>query len=199
MTQGAGKPIPLPPTARFRTHLAWLTIIFACGAIIGGVGGSILTRQRMLAILRNPQQVPDRIVPLIRSELVLNAQQAAQVEEIVRQRYANIELLRADVYPSQREEFTAMSEDIARLLNEQQQAAWTALLSTVEQHYLPREPPGPPIDLIFLRFDANNDNILTQDEIPSRMWRRLGMADGDGDGKVTRDEFLNAASGRSAG
>lgn len=177
----------------------WLAIVFACGAIIGGVVGSVLSRQRMLAVLRNPQQVPDRIVPLIRSELALNDNQTAQVEEIVRQRYANIELLRAEVYPSQRAEFTGMYEDVLPLLNEQQQAAWTALRKTVEQHYLPREPPGPPIDLIFLRFDANNDNTLTQDEIPPRMWLRLGMADGDGDGKVTRDEFVNAASERSAG
>lgn len=197
MTDDANNAMPLPPKGKLKTHLVWLALVFACGIIVGGAGGSILTRQRMLAIMRNPEQVPDRIVPLIRSELALDDQQAAQVEEIVRRRYANIESLRAEVYPSQREEFTAMYNDVAFLLNEHQQVTWTALCNTVEQRYLPREPAGPPIDLIFFRFDANDDDILSEDEIPPRMWLRLGMADEDGDGRVTRDEFVNASNGKA--
>ncbi|MCA9175332.1 MAG: hypothetical protein KDB14_12685 [Planctomycetales bacterium] len=148
----------------------------------------------MLAMLRNPGQVPDRIMPLIQSKLALDDKQAVQIREIVRQRYAYMELLRAEVYPSQREEFTAMHDDVAPLLNEQQQIAWTALCRTVEQRYLPQQPLGPPIDLIFFRFDVNEDNVLSEGEIPPRMWLRLSMADGDGDGNVTRDEFANAAA-----
>ena len=90
-----------------------------------------------------------------------------------------------------------MYNDVAPLLNEQQQVAWTALCNTVEQRYLPREPAGPPIDLIFFRFDANDDDILSEDEIPPRMWLRLSMADENGDGRVTRDEFVNASNGKA--
>ncbi len=197
MIKEANNAMPLSATGSFRIRLILFAVVFACGAIVGGVGGSLLTRQRMLAFLRNPEQVPDRIVPLIQSELGLNSEQAAQVEEIVRQRYARIESLRAEVYPSQREEFAAMYKDVVPLLNEQQQRAWTELRNTVEQHYLPREPPGPPIDLIFFRFDANDDNILKEDEIPPRMWLRLGTADVDRNGMVTREEFMNAAPNRT--
>ena len=177
------KPVVQP--RKRRTPKVWLTLIFVSGIVVGGVGGSLVTQHRMLAMLRSPAQVPDRIMPQIRSRLRLDAKQAAQVEEIVRQRYANIESLRAEVYPEQREEFSAMHDDVAPLLDEQQKVAWNALCQTVEERYLPRKPAGPPIDLIFWRFDANDDNILSQEEVPPRMWLRLSMADEDGNGNVT--------------
>jgi hypothetical protein len=194
MTEKNNTPLPLPPARRASTHLFWLLVVFTCGAIIGAVGGSLLTRQRMLAIMRNPEQIPDRIMAQIRSELALDEQQATQIQKIVRQRYANMELLRADVYSSQRDEFTAMYNDVALLLNDAQKIAWTELCQTVEQRYLPRKPSGPPIDLIVFRFDANDDNILSEDEIPPRMWLRLSKADENGDGSITRDEFVNTAA-----
>ncbi|MFM7113836.1 MAG: EF-hand domain-containing protein, partial [Planctomycetota bacterium] len=64
---------------------------------------------------------------------------------------------------------------------------------TVEQRYLPARPLGPPpADLIFDRFDADSDGALTADEVPAGMWLRLRMADQNGDGKVTREEYLKA-------
>lgn len=196
MTENANNAVPLSSAGNLTTPAIWLALVFACGAIVGGVGGNILTRHRMLTILRNPGQSPDRIMPLIRSKLALSNEQAEQIKEIIRQRYANMELLRAEIYPRQREEFTAMRDDVAPLLNEQQQAAWAALCNMVEQRYLPREPAGPPIDLIFFRFDANDDDILSEDEIPPRMWTRLSIADKDEDGDVTRDEFANSTPNR---
>ena len=70
----------------------------------------------------------------------------------------------------------------------------------VEKRYLPTKPMGPPIDLIFFRFDSNDDGVLTQDEIPPRMWLRVRLADQNGDGKVTVPEVLSglARGGQTA-
>ncbi len=50
------------------------------------------------------------------------------------------------------------------------------------------------VDSLFERFDANMDELLTEDEVPSRLWNRWSDAvvDSDDDGAVSADE-LNAA------
>jgi len=47
----------------------------------------------------------------------------------------------------------------------------------------------PSFDRLLDAFDANDDEVLAKDEVPSRVWERLSQADADGDGSVTREEF----------
>jgi len=42
------------------------------------------------------------------------------------------------------------------------------------------------------RFDKNKDGQLSQDEVPAKVWERLGKADADGNGVVTKEEFMAA-------
>ena len=195
MTEKPADPVTPPPTTtRHRwPRLLMLLLIFVCGGIVGAVGGSVWMRERMIAMMQHPEQVPDRILPRIRSELALTDDQARRVEEIVRRRHSLMESLRAETYPKQMTEFKAMHKEVADILTPEQQGKWAALCDSVEQRYLPARPVGPPpADLLFYRFDANNDGALTEDEVPPGMWRRLRLADKDGDGKVTREEYLNA-------
>ena len=54
----------------------------------------------------------------------------------------------------------------------------------------PRGPGGKPsFDRLLEAFDANNDEALSKDEVPGRVWTRLSRADADGNGLVTRQEF----------
>ena len=56
----------------------------------------------------------------------------------------------------------------------------------------PRGPGkgGPPsFDTLLNAFDANGDGKLSKDEVPPRVWMRLGQADANGDGVVTQAEF----------
>ena len=54
----------------------------------------------------------------------------------------------------------------------------------------PRGPGGKPsFDRLLEAFDANDNEALTEDEVPGRVWVRLSKADADGDGSVTRAEF----------
>lgn len=86
-----------------------------------------------------------------------------------------------------------MHTEVAELLSPEQRGKWSALCDSVERRYLPIRPAGPPpADLIFYRFDANQDGALAEEEVPPGMWLRLRLADDDGDGKVTQAEFLSA-------
>lgn len=185
--------VPPPPTVRRWPRFVMLGLIFFCGSVVGAVIGGFWMRERMIAMMQHPEQVPNRILPRIRAELALSDDQAQQVEAVVRKRHAVMEALRAESYPRQLAEFKAMQSEIAELLSPEQRRRWATLCETVEQRYLPARPAGPPpADLIFDHFDANNDGALKDDEVPTGMWRRLRMADQNGDGTVTREEYLKA-------
>lgn len=189
----ADKVPPPPPIGRRWPRYVLLLCVFLCGGIVGAVGGGYGMRERMIAMIQNPEQVPDRILPRIRAELVLSEDQSRQVEEIVRRRHSAMEAHRAESYPRQLAEFKAMHDEVADLLSTEQREKWLSLCDTVERRYLPQRPVGPPpADLIFFRFDTNHDSAITEDEVPAGMWRRLRLADLNGDGKVTREEYLKA-------
>lgn len=194
MTEKPGESVVPPPLAVRRwPRFVMLGLIFFCGSVVGVAIGGYWMRERMIKVMQHPEQVPNRILPRIRAELALSDDQAQHVEAVVRKRHAAMEALRAESYPRQLAEFKAMQSEIADLLSPEQRRQWATLCENIEKRYLPASPTGPPpADLIFDRFDANNDGALKDDEVPLGMWRRLRMADQNGDGKVTRDEYLKA-------
>ena len=50
---------------------------------------------------------------------------------------------------------------------------------------------------MFDRLDSNSDGKLTADELPERAKRMMKQIDADGDGVVTRAEFMAGAPNRS--
>lgn len=49
---------------------------------------------------------------------------------------------------------------------------------------------GPRPFMLFRIFDANDDDALSEDEVPAPVWSRLSAADADEDGAVTREELI---------
>jgi Ca2+-binding EF-hand superfamily protein len=56
------------------------------------------------------------------------------------------------------------------------------------ENFHPRRPRGPHVDL-FAEFDANEDGLLTEDELTEELWTRISAADADGDGAVSIAEL----------
>ena len=58
------------------------------------------------------------------------------------------------------------------------------------------QPAGPNPEILFNRLDANHDGFITQDELPPGMpemfKQLLFLADGNGDGKITKEELTAA-------
>lgn len=129
-----------PPSSHWWRRVALMMVIFLSGAIVGVVGGGFVARQQMLFMLRHPEQVPDRILPGIRSRLSLNDEQTSQVDTIVRRRHAAMEVARSKCYPELVAEFQGMCTDIAEVLSPKQRASWDELSELVKQRYLPAPP-----------------------------------------------------------
>ncbi len=52
---------------------------------------------------------------------------------------------------------------------------------------------------VFKRFDANRDGSLQKSEVPERVWKRIGVADANGDQAISKVEFDQAhAQGKLA-
>ncbi len=49
---------------------------------------------------------------------------------------------------------------------------------------------GPRPFMLFYIFDSDEDDALTEDEVPAPVWSRLSVADLDDDGAVTREEIM---------
>ena len=150
-------------------------------------------RDRMNFMIRHPQQVMDRLFPQLQSELGLNDEQARKVEEIMRQRYASMESVRAEFVPKQMAEFEVLSNEVAQILNPEQKSKWSIIISRAEKRHMPVSPENMPApDMIFGRLDVNKDGSLTEAEVPPLAWKKIRIADKDKDGKVTLSEYQNA-------
>ncbi|MBN1609164.1 MAG: hypothetical protein JW940_21220 [Polyangiaceae bacterium] len=55
-----------------------------------------------------------------------------------------------------------------------------------------RAGQGKPGERPFQRFDTNSDGKLEKSEVPDFVWERIGVADANGDGAVTKDEIKAA-------
>jgi hypothetical protein len=55
---------------------------------------------------------------------------------------------------------------------------------------------GPGLDMLMKRFDKNEDGQLAKDEVPELLWQRMGRADADGDGALTKEELEKARPDR---
>ncbi len=62
---------------------------------------------------------------------------------------------------------------------------------------------GPPgfirVQIMFALFDANQDNALSEEEVPGPVWNRMSEADTNEDGLATREEFKQLAASRLFG
>jgi hypothetical protein len=183
---------PLHAPRRWKLLLLLLGI-FLCGGVVGGAVSRLIVRNQMLSTMRNPGEVPNRIVPMVIHSLDLTGERARQVEALIRNHYRQMEVLRAQTYPQQIAEFESMCTAINKHLDESQQHTWAELTAVMRERYLPVAPVRiPPSDFLFSTFDANHDESLDESEVPPRMWRHLRNADTDSDGVVSRPEFESA-------
>ena len=137
--------VPLPqPGPRRWPRFVLMGLIFLSGGVVGAVVSRIVTQKMILAMLKHPERVPDRILPRLNSSLQLTTEQSQLVDEIVRRRHRSMESIRAKSYPETLAEFKAMRSEIANILTVEQRKHWNALSHVVEERYLPA-PPTPEL------------------------------------------------------
>jgi hypothetical protein len=182
-----------PGGQRSWSRILMLSVIFLSGGIVGFAAGGYWMRDRMNFMIRHPQQVMDRLFPQLQSELGLNDEQARKVEEIMRQRYASMESVRAEFVPKQMAQFEVLNNEVAQILNPEQKSKWSKIVRGAEKRHMPVSSENMPgADMIFNRLDVNKDGSLTEAEVPPLAWQKIKIADKDKDGKVTLLEYQSA-------
>ena len=125
-------------------RLLIMCLIFLSGLIVGAVSSRIVTRSQMIAMLKNPEKIPDRILPRLKSSLKLTEPQYEAISLIVREHHREMEELRAQSYPGLLLEFKDMRNEVAEHLSPEQKKTWESLASMVEGSYLPSPPKIVP-------------------------------------------------------
>ena len=116
--------------------LAFVTV-FICGIVLGGVGGAMWMRGRILSFTQNPNQIADRVLARIQAQISLKPTQYDKVAEVVRRNYALMNELRAKSQEKQVMQFHQMKTEVGDLLTNEQRIEWNVLCDSVESRYLP--------------------------------------------------------------
>ena len=130
-------PVPLSPHRWLRWAL--LLVIFGAGVALGAAGSVLLIRERLATALRQPEQIPDRVIPILRHRLSLTDEQAEHVTAIVRRRHAALEDIRSDFTPRVAVELHMLRTEVDAVLTPEQKQRWANWCQRVEEH-LPAAP-----------------------------------------------------------
>ncbi len=119
----------LPPMRRWKS---WQLValgagIFVCGVLVGSFATAGMMHRFMVKGLRNPDQVPVRMVERMRSHLDLTDEQAEKVLAILKGKHETM----ARTF---RETFASAHEEVRELLNEEQAAKWDEKVARMRAH-----------------------------------------------------------------
>ena len=142
--KAARQPLPRPRRPR-----RWLTVllgvvIFVCGAVIGSAATLLIVRDRVLHMLRHPDEAPARITARLRRKLRLSDEQAEQVEAILARRQAALQEIRCKVQPTVERHLDAARDEIAAVLTPEQAETWHAHFTRLRDTWVPPLPPQDP-------------------------------------------------------
>lgn len=147
MTDLTNLSLPPDPPAQSspRRWLKWalLVVIFVAGAAVGAAGSALLIRWRIAAVLSQPEQIPDRVVPILRHRLSLTDEQTEQVAAIVRRRYTALEEVRSEFTPRVVTELRLLRREVDAVLSPDQKQRWATWCQRVEEHLPSIAVPNP--------------------------------------------------------
>ena len=126
--------IPAPRSSRRWMNWLLLVAIFGSGAVIGALIAVRVVRLQVASVLNHPEQIPDRVLPILRYRLDLDDQQAEQVAVIVKQRHAALEALRAEFSPRVAVELRQLRTEVDAVLKPDQRTRWDLWCRRVESH-----------------------------------------------------------------
>ncbi len=99
-------------------------VILVCGIMIGSAGTVFVARRAMLHAVRHPEEMPRRAATRLASRLDLTDEQRARIEGILRTRLRKLGEIRDRLRPHMDRELDALREEIADVLDENQERRW---------------------------------------------------------------------------
>ena len=138
----ATSPVSTPTPARSLLSRRWfnwllLVVIFGAGVLIGALVAVRVVRMQVASVLSHPEQIPDRVMPILRHRLDLDEEQAVKIAAMVKQRHAALEDLRAEYSPRVAIELQQLRRDVESVLKPEQRTHWDAWCRRIEANLPP--------------------------------------------------------------
>lgn len=138
----ATSPVSTPTPARSLLSRRWfnwllLVVIFGAGVLIGALVAVRVVRMQVASVLSHPEQIPDRVMPILRHRLDLDEEQAVKIAAMVKQRHAALEDLRAEYSPRVAIELQQLRRDVDSVLKPEQRTHWDAWCRRIEANLPP--------------------------------------------------------------
>jgi alkylated DNA repair dioxygenase AlkB len=136
----------LQPRRRWRTILFAL-LVFIAGMATGGAVTIVSVVHHVREAIHHPERAPERVAKMLKHRLALNETQTAQVQEIARQRQAELESIRREAQPRVMSQLDLFRDQVSHVLDDKQKVRWQAEYRQILENWLPPMPPLPPADL----------------------------------------------------
>lgn len=149
------EPVKLPKRRRWLVVLI-AVLIFVSGLIVGAGGATFAIIRHAQQRMRHPEYMPERTVNFLRWKLGLTDEQAAKIEQILREGQAGFQSIRRDFEPRVDAELERARVRISAVLTPEQQKKWEEIYSWACRRWMPghdggrerpdrrHHPKGPP-------------------------------------------------------
>lgn len=132
-----------------RRTLSWwvqifvLLVVFIAGGAVGAMIATKVIHSRMEYYRHHAEALPQDILPRLQRRLALTDEQTEQVQEIIHRRHPIMIESRRQGAQTMLNEFRSMEDEIARVLDANQQTLWRDIAASVRERFLPPPPGGP--------------------------------------------------------
>ena len=138
---------PITPRRPRRWKLVLLcSLIFFCGIVTGSGLTIHVIHDRMSGVMKEPEKLTEMVTEFLTYRLNLREDQEDQVSSIIAERYTTIMELRQENIPKIRLELDAIKEEVAVVLDEEQEALWLRRFDRIHRGWAPPgllTPSGP--------------------------------------------------------
>jgi hypothetical protein len=133
-------PAAPPPRRRWWLRLILVLVIFVSGVLVGTGGTVLVIRNRVLTVVRHPEQMPQRMVNRLRWPLGLSDEQAVELEQVFERRQESLQRLRRRFQPELEAELDQIEAEVADVLDEEQQQRWQEYFGHIRRTWMPPMP-----------------------------------------------------------
>lgn len=133
-------------TSRERRAMPWwvqvgvLLVVFVSGGVAGAMIATKVIHSRMDYYREHADALPADIVPRLQMRLALTDEQTKQVRAIIANRHPRMIENRRQGAQAMLGEFRMMENEIAGVLDPEQERMWHAIAQSVRQRFLPPVP-----------------------------------------------------------
>ena len=117
-----------------------LLVVFMAGCIVGAMLSAKVIHARMNYYRQHAYALSSDILPRLQLRLNLTEEQSGQIRTIIERRHPSMMENRKRSDQAIRNEFRAMEQDIAAVLDDQQKQRWYMIADSVRNRFLPPAP-----------------------------------------------------------